>query len=67
MELKIRLCKDCAHYRAAQSAMLDECAKRHSNPALVLVRGEKGDFGYCDQTRLHDYWCGPDGKWFEAK
>lgn len=54
-----KLCRDCAHHRAA-----DICAAPQAEPVIDKIDGHKVG-PYCNVERV--WTCGPAAKWFKAK
>lgn len=68
----VKLCVDCAHYRAARGGVLDDRCEAPENVAATdLVRGENAwHWSLCTNARkpvVLSPGCGPDAAWFEPK
>ena len=64
----LKICQDCKHYVDGGSVSFDRCEKRTLNSTAHLVRGNpKAAYGFCEQTRDNEKWCGKEGKWWEQK
>jgi hypothetical protein len=64
----MNLCKDCKYHTFTN--LLDyRCFHSNANIADSPVDGRARRLysGYCEEIRKDERFCGPDGKWFEAK